>query len=338
MTRSSCLLAVNRRLAALPTEILVEVLHLLDETHTAICRLVSLLRRGFLRSSLTVRQVCKRFEYIIGHNARLRYPLELAAARYVDGHTEYPARAGTRLELFKAQQEAWRKQDFRKRRTLDSSKYLYTPASSAYRGGVLALGVFNISIVTIPNLTPELTDLLRTIYINELHIFYMWSAGTDEPCRRQHRILDSPFSDFDLEPSQDLLVLWDSTSPNLHGLQYVNIMSVSNASSHSYASMRFLSLREGTPHKRARMSNLYMPIHHFFPENNPPDEFYVFDVNSVQLSGEYALLCANQCRNVAVLNWVTGFHWVSRLFLYVTDVYIRLDQALHRFSPVPPAV
>ena len=165
--------------------------------------------------------MCKRFEYIIGHNARLHYPLELAAARCVDGHPEYPARAGVRLKLFRAQQEAWRQQDFRKRRTLDSSKYLCTPASSAYRGGVLVLGVFNISLVTIPNLTPELSDLLRTIYINELHVFYMWYTGnSDEPYRRLHRVLDSPFSDFDLEPSQDLLVLWDSTSPNSHGLQY----------------------------------------------------------------------------------------------------------------------
>ena len=75
--------------------------------------------------------------------------------------------------------------------------------------------------------------------------------------------------------------------------------------------MRFLSLRDGTLHKRARMANLYMSINHFFPDGNPPDEFYVFDVSSVQLRGEYALLCANQCRNVIVLNWVTGSHWVS---------------------------
>lgn len=86
---------------------------------------------------------------------------------------------------------------------------------------MLVLGVFNTSLVAIPNLTPELSDLLRTIYINELHVFYMWSPGnSDDPCRRVHHVLDSPFSDFDLDSSQDLLVLWDSTSPNSHGLQY----------------------------------------------------------------------------------------------------------------------
>lgn len=301
----------------------MEILNILDERHKAICRLVSssLFRHSCALLLLLVQQVCRKFEYIICHNACLRYPLELSAAWCVDGHAEYPAQAGGRLKLFRAHQQAWRKQDFRKRRTLDSSKYLSTPASSAYRGGVLALGVFNVSIVPIPNLTPELTDLLRTIYINELHIFYMWSAGpSDEPCRRQHRILDAPFSDFDLEPSQDLLVLWDSTSPNSHGLQYANILFILDSWTHIYASMRFMSLRDGTPHKRARMSYLCMPMHHFFPDNNPPDEFYVFDVNSVQLSGEYALLCANQCQNVILLNWVTKFNWVSRLIFDIMVV------------------
>lgn len=102
--------------------------------------------------------------------------------------------------------------------------------------------------------------------------------------------------------------------------------------------MRFLSLREGTLHKRARMSDLFMPTYHFFPNGHPPDELYVFDVSSVQLSGEYALLCANQCRNVLVFNWVTGFHWVSRLILYGTSgVCSDGNREMYRFSPVPPA-
>ena len=88
------------------------------------------------------------------------------------------------------------------------------------------------------------------------------------------------------------------------------------------ASMRFLSLRDGTPHKRARFTNLHMSISHFFPDGNPSDELFVFDVSSVQLSGEYALLCASQCRNVIVLNWVTGRHWVS-LTVYAVGTYLQ---------------
>ncbi|KZT70812.1 hypothetical protein DAEQUDRAFT_810402 [Daedalea quercina L-15889] len=185
-------------LAVLPTEILVEILHLLDVTHRAVCRVV-----------------CKRFDYIVCHNARLRYPIDLALANCVDDHPEHPARVGTRLKLLSAHQDAWRNQDFRQRLQLVAAglRQGCTLTASAYRNGTLVFGHFNAAFY--PGAEPQTIESLRATNINEVHVFFLRHAGPrNQLCHREHIIHDADFSGIELEPSEDLLVLWDSHASN----------------------------------------------------------------------------------------------------------------------------
>lgn len=221
MSRSLFRTGGFRRLDSLPTEILVEILSLLDAPEIATCRLVSFFgSRPRCTSDLTFihAQLCRRFDDIVCSNARLQYPIHLELANCVDDHPDHPSPVGVRLKRLLARQEAWKAQDFRKKRQLSSSTVSHTPSASAYRSGVLVFGVLNHTLLH-PAIQPQVADILGLMYINELHVLFLHGAGHDLDHRR-HSIVDpGGFSDFELEPSQDLLVLWDSYSPAPDGLR-----------------------------------------------------------------------------------------------------------------------
>ncbi|KAH9933414.1 uncharacterized protein B0H18DRAFT_644556 [Fomitopsis serialis] len=274
MSRSLFRTGGFRRLDSLPTEILVEILSLLDAPEIATCRLL-----------------CRRFDDIVCSNARLQYPIHLELANCVDDHPDHPSPVGVRLKRLLARQEAWKAQDFRKKRQLSSSTVSHTPSASAYRSGVLVFGVLNHTLLH-PAIQPQVADILGLMYINELHVLFLHGAGHDLDHRR-HSIVDpGGFSDFELEPSQDLLVLWDSYSPAPDGLR-----------------LRFLSLHEGTRHKRAKTYDMVIPATHFYPVGGRPEDLWIFDMNSIQLNGELVSIYAVEGHRILVLNWVTGYSW-----------------------------
>ncbi|TFY64635.1 hypothetical protein EVJ58_g2479 [Rhodofomes roseus] len=128
--------------------------------------------------------------------------------------------------------------------------------------------------------------------MNELHVLYLRGAEGSSDFRRDVHRFDQAFSDFDVELSEDLLVLWNSFSPPSTGLN-----------------IRFLSLSDGGEHKRAKTQYVEVPTETFFPGEYHPDTVIIFDVNSVQLNGELACICAMAGKWVQLLNWVTGDCW-----------------------------
>ncbi|GBE81509.1 hypothetical protein BKA93DRAFT_822641 [Sparassis latifolia] len=231
----------------LPFEITAAILALLD-----------------FRDILMCQRVSKDFNQVIRESVQLQYTIELGVANYVDGPAEAKLAVGDRLKLLKQSQETWKDFDFKLKKLIEPGKAVN---QWAFCGGVLVLTYLDDNTQTTNR---------NYQYFDNIMVCYVRSGGPEpefETC-----CFDETFTDFAMDPSQDLIVLWDRSS----------------VSDEDGLSISFRTLSTLDPHDRAKDGYVDLPFH------DPGGG------ESVQIFGDLVVAIGFMSSKIILMDWTTG--------------------------------